>query len=54
MSYDVSVGVRRSAPGLQQQVNAALAAEGSAIAKLLASYHVPLLASSSAVSLAAR
>jgi mxaJ protein len=54
MSYEVSVGVSRSAPGLQQQVNAALAAEESAIAKLLASYHVPLLASSSAVSLAAR
>jgi mxaJ protein len=52
MDYDISVGVRRGMPGLEERIDAALAAEKPAIDALLREYRVPRLPESVEVGVA--
>jgi mxaJ protein len=52
MDYDISVGIRRGVPGLEERIDAALAAEKPAIDALLREYRVPRLPQSVEVAVA--
>jgi mxaJ protein len=49
MTYDISMGVRRDDPQLQQKISALLAKEKPAIDAILREYHVPLVPSPASI-----
>jgi mxaJ protein len=44
MAFDIAMGVRVGEPVFKAEVDAALSADSAAITRILADYHVPLLA----------
>jgi mxaJ protein len=44
MAFDIAMGVRRGEPGFKAEVDAALSANSAKIGRILAEYHVPVVA----------